>query len=190
MLMLQLRHTFESEWVSAAELSAGKLPGARTIAVAFADLTGFTRLGEALPPEEIEHVASRLTTIAHEVEGGPVRFIKTIGDAVMFVCPEPSPLLRAAVDLVNLAAVEGLPKLRVGVALGEAVSRAGDWFGRPVNVASRITAMARPGTVLAAESVRNSAASASFEWTPAGTRRLKGVKGDVKLFQVSHSTPK
>jgi adenylate cyclase len=190
MLMLQLRHTFESEWVSAAELSAGKLPGARTIAVAFADLTGFTRLGEALPPEELEHVASRLTTIAHEVEGGPVRFIKTIGDAVMFVCPEPSPLLRAAVALVYLAAVEGLPKLRVGVALGEAVSRAGDWFGRPVNVASRITAMARPGTVLAAESVRNSAASASFEWTPAGTRRLKGVKGDVKLFQVSHSTPK
>jgi adenylate cyclase len=188
MLMLQLRHTFETEWVSAAELSAGKLPGARTVAVAFADLTGFTRLGEALPPEELEHVASRFTTLAHELEGGPVRFIKTIGDAVMFVCPEPGSLLRAALDLVSLAAEEGLPRLRVGVAAGEAVSRAGDWFGRPVNVASRITAVARPGTVLAAESVRNSAGSALFDWIPAGTRHLKGVRGEVKLFQVSHST--
>jgi adenylate cyclase len=188
MLMLQLRHTFETEWVSAAELSAGKLPGARRVAVAFADLTGFTRLGEALPPEELERVASRFTTLAHEVEGGPVRFIKTIGDAVMFVCPEPGSLLRTALDLVRRAAEEGLPRLRVGVAAGEAVSRGGDWFGRPVNVASRITAVARPGTVLAAESVRYSADSASFRWIPAGTRRLKGVRGEVKLFQVSHST--
>src|ERR1700721_4854363 len=63
MLMLQLRHTFETEWVSAAELSAGKLPGARMVAVAFADLAGFTRLGEALPPEELERVASHLTSL-------------------------------------------------------------------------------------------------------------------------------
>jgi adenylate cyclase len=187
-LMLQLRHTFETEWVSAAELSAGKLPGARTVAVAFADLTGFTRLGEVLSPEELEHVAGRLTSLAHEVEGGPVRFIKTIGDAVMFVCPEPDPLLSAALELVNLAAQEGLPRLRVGVAAGMAVSRAGDWFGKPVNVASRITAIARPGTVLAAESVRHSAGSASFRWSPAGTRRLKGVRGQVQLFQVNHLT--
>jgi adenylate cyclase len=188
MLMLQLRHTFETDWVSAAELSAGKLPGARTVAVAFADLTGFTRLGEALPPEELEHVASHLATLAHEVEGGPVRFIKTIGDAVMFVCPEPGLLLKAILDLVNLAADEGLPRLRAGVAAGEAVSRAGDWFGRPVNVASRITAVARPGTVLAAESARDSTGSVLFDWTPVGTRHLKGVRGEAKLFRVSHST--
>lgn len=187
-LMLQLRHTFETEWVSAAELSAGKLPGARTVAVAFADITGFTRLGEALPPEDLEHVASRLAALAHEVSGGPVRFIKTIGDAVMLVCPQPGLLLKAVLDLVKLAADEGLPRLRAGVAMGEAVSRAGDWFGRPVNVASRITAVARPGTVLVAESVRDSTSSASFDWIPAGTRRLKGVRGEVKLFRVRHST--
>jgi adenylate cyclase len=188
MLMLQLRHTFEMDWVSAAELSAGKLPGARTVAVAFADLTGFTRLGEVLPPDELEHVASRLTKLGHEVEGGPVRFIKTLGDAVMFVCPQPGLLLKAVLDLVNLAADEGLPRLRAGVAAGEAVSRAGDWFGRPVNVASRITAVARPGTVLVAESARDSTGSAFFDWTPVGTRRLKGVRGEVRLFRVSRST--
>jgi adenylate cyclase len=189
MLMLQLRHTFETEWVSAAELSAGKLPGARLVAVAFADLTGFTRLGEALPPEELERVASHLATLAREGEIGPVRFIKTIGDAVLFVCPESVLLLKAILDLVDLAAQEGLPRLRAGVAAGEAVSRAGDWFGRPVNVASRITAVARPGTVLVAESARDPIGSAFFEWTPAGTRHLKGVKGEVKLFRVGRNLP-
>jgi adenylate cyclase len=187
MLMLQLRHTFETDWVSAAELSAGKLPGARMVAVAFADLAGFTRLGEALPPEELERVASHLTSLAHEVEVGAVRFIKTIGDAVMFVCPEPVLLLKAILDLVNLAADERLPQLRAGVAAGEAVTRAGDWYGRPVNVASRVTAVAHPGTVLVAESARDAVGSTFFEWTPAGTRHLKGVKGQVTLFEVSLS---
>lgn len=186
MLMLQLRHTFETEWMSAAELSAGKLPGARRVAVAFADITGFTRLGEALPPEELEQVASLLVRLAHEVEVDPVRFIKTIGDAVMFVCPEPVLLLKAILDLVDLAAEEDFPRLRAGVAAGQAVSRAGDWFGRPVNVASRITAVARPGTVLVAESARDAAGSI-FEWTPAGTRHLKGVRGYVRLFRVRRS---
>src|SRR6202040_334706 len=138
LLLLELRHTFETEAVNAAERSAGTLPGAREVAVAFADLAGFTRLGEALPPEELERVASHLTSLAHEVEVGPVRFIKTIGDAVMFVCPEPVLLLKAILDLVNLAADERLPQLRAGVAAGEAVTRAGDWYGRPVNVASRV----------------------------------------------------
>ena len=184
MLMLQLRHTFETEWVSAAEISAGKLPGARRVAVAFADLTGFTRLGEALPPEELERVASHLARLAHEVEVDPVRFIKTMGDAVMFVCPESVLLLKAILDLVDLAEEEGLPRLRAGVAAGQAVSRAGDWFGRPVNVASRITAVARPGTVLVAEPARDAIGSAFFEWTPAGTRHLKGVRGQVKLLRV------
>ena len=88
----------------------------------------------------------------------------------------------------NSCADEGLPRLRAGVAAGEAVSRAGDWFGRPVNVASRITAVARPGTVLAAESARDSTGSVLFDWTPVGTRHLKGVRGEAKLFRVSHST--
>jgi adenylate cyclase len=187
MLLLQLRHTFETDWVTAAELSAGKLPGARMVAVAFADLTGFTRLGEALPPEELERVASHLTSLAREVEVGAVRFIKTIGDAVMFVCPEPALLLQAILDLVNLAADEHLPQLRAGVAAGEAVTRAGDWYGRPVNVASRVTAVAHPGTVLVAESARDTIGSAFFEWTPAGKRHLKGVKGQVRLYEVSRS---
>ena len=104
--------------------------------MAFADLVGFTQLGEALPAEELERVASRLGDLARDVVEAPVRFIKTIGDAVMFVCPDPLALLNAVLDLMEAAAGEEYPRLRAGIAFGSAVNRAGDWFGSPVNVAS------------------------------------------------------
>jgi adenylate cyclase len=186
LLLLELRHTFETEAVNAAERAAGTLPGARKIAVAFADLAGFTRLGEALPPQELEHVASRLADLARDVAVNPVRFIKTIGDAVMLVCADPVPLLNAALDLVAIAAKEDLPRLRVGVASGEAVSSAGDWFGSPVNVASRVTGVARAGTVLVAETAREAIGDAAgFDWSVVGSRHLKGISGELKLYRVS-----
>jgi adenylate cyclase len=185
-LRLQLRHTLETEAVSVAERAAGTIPGARDISVAFADLVGFTRLGEAVPPEELESLASRLSNLARDVVTPPVRFIKTIGDAVMFVSTDPVPLLRTALAL--LAAAEkfhDFPQLRVGIASGRAVSRAGDWFGSPVNVASRVTGAARPGAVLVSESARDAIASAEgFDWSFAGARHLKGVKGEVKLYRA------
>jgi adenylate cyclase len=66
-----------------------------------------------------------------------------------------------------------------------AVRRAGDWFGSPVNVASRVTGAARPGAVLVAESVYDAIGSADeFTWSFAGARHLKGVKGEVKLYRA------
>ena len=185
-LRLQLRHTLETEAVNVAERAAGTLPGARQISVAFADLVGFTRLGEAVPPEELESLASRMSDLAREVAAPPVRFIKTIGDAVMLVSTDTVALLRAALALVALAEkFDDFPQLRVGLAVGSAISRAGDWFGSPVNVASRVTGVARPGTVLVAESARDAIDSAEgFAWSYAGARHLKGVKGELRLFRA------
>jgi adenylate cyclase len=186
MLRLQLRHTLETEAVNVAERAAGTLPGARHVGVAFADLVGFTRLGEALPPEELEGLASRLSELAREVVAPPVRFIKTIGDAVMFVSTDSVTLLRTALALIAAAEkYDDFPRLRVGLAAGCAVSRAGDWFGSPVNVASRVTGVARPGAVLVAESAREAIGSAEgFAWSFAGARHLKGVKGELRLFRA------
>jgi adenylate cyclase len=86
LIRMVLRHSFEMEAVNAAERAAGRLPGARPVTVGFAYLAGFTRLGEALPAEELEHVASRLAELAHDVAVPPVQFVKSIGDAVMLVC--------------------------------------------------------------------------------------------------------
>jgi adenylate cyclase len=188
LMRLELRHSVENEAVNAAERAAGTLPGARPVTVAFADVAGFTRLGEALPAEELERVASRLADVAHDVVVAPVRFVKSIGDAVMLACPVPVPLLHAVLDLAA-AAANDLPPLRIGVASGSAVTRAGDWFGSPVNLASRVTAAAHPGMVLAAESTRDAVGNVgNFEWFSIGARRLKGVRAEVKLFRIERNS--
>ncbi|WP_167099097.1 adenylate/guanylate cyclase domain-containing protein [Mycobacterium sp. DL592] len=187
MLMLQLRHALETEAVNANERAAGApLPGARLVAVAFGDLVGFTRLGETVPPEELEQLANKLADAAREVAIPPVRFIKTIGDAVMLVSKDATALLHAMLSLSDvIEADEDLPQLRVGIAYGPAVSRAGDWFGSPVNLASRVTSAARPGSVLLAEAAREQIGDdAAFTWSFAKARRLKGIKDEVKLFRA------
>lgn len=187
MLFLQLRHAAETEAVNASERAEGlPVPGAREVAAAFADLVGFTRLGEELPPEDLEAMSNRLADLARGAAVAPVRFVKTIGDAVMFVSPDPAALLEAVLNLTEAAdADELLPRLRAGITYGSAVSRAGDWFGSPVNRASRVTAAARPGTVLVTARVREAIADDSqFLWSYAGSRRLKGLKDDTKLYRA------
>ena len=184
-LRLQLRHGMETEAINAAERAAGKLPGAREVTICFADLVDFTRLGEGVPPEELENLANRLSGLARDVASPPVHFIKTIGDAVMFVSTDTAALLRAALELLAVAEKDQLPQLRVGLAAGGAVQRAGDWFGSPVNLASRVTGVARPGSVLVTEYIHdNIGETDEFSWSFAGARHLKGIKGEVKLFRA------
>jgi adenylate cyclase len=205
MLRLQLLHVVETEAVNASERAEGiPLPGAREVTIAFADLVGFTRLGEVVPPEDLEELAHRLTDLAREVAVPPVRYIKSIGDEVMLVSSDPVAMLDALLDLVDATeAIEGFPRLRTGVATGLAVSRAGDWYGGSVNLAARVTTASRPGAILVAESTREAVGSGSggdgqepseerFVWSFVGARHLKGIKDDVKLFRVRRGerTPK
>ncbi len=184
-LTLHLRHATQAEVVNALERSGGELPGSREVAVAFADLVGFTRLGEEVPPDELGRLAARLEALAGEVAEPPVRLVKTIGDAAMLASPEPEPLLSATLELVEAAegAGQDFPQLRGRAAYGTALPRAGDWFGRPVNLASRITSVARPGTVLADQALHD-AADGGYRWSFAGQRRLKGLREPVRLFRA------
>jgi adenylate cyclase len=190
LLNLHLRQMAQSEAINAAERTGGRLPGSREIAVCFADLVGFTRLGEEVPPDELGRLAARLETLATEVLVPPVRLIKTIGDAAMLTSLEPAPLLDTALELLDAADAEGeyFPQLRAGIAIGPALSRAGDWFGRPVNLASRITGIARPGSLLAEREVREFARE-SYRWSYVGERRLRGVREPVSLFRARRRLP-
>jgi adenylate cyclase len=185
LLALHLRQATQEEVVSALERSGGKLPGSRDVAVCFADLVGFTRLGEEVPPDELGRLAARLEALATDVAQPPVRLVKTIGDAAMLASVDSGPLLDAALALIDAADAEGndFPQLRAGAALGPALPRAGDWFGRPVNLASRITAVARPGSLLTDREVRE-AAREDYRWSFAGERRLRGVREPVSLFRA------
>ena len=191
MLRLQLLHAMETEAVSTTERAEGvPLPGARLVTIAFADLVGFTKVGEAVPPEDLEKLAHRLTDVAREVAVPPVRYVKSIGDEVMLVSPDPAAMLDAVLDLVDATEVdEDFPRLRVGLATGMAVSRAGDWFGSSVNLASRVTGAARPGAILVSESTREAIGDVErIAWSFAGAKRLKHIKDEVKMFRARRAT--
>jgi adenylate cyclase len=190
LLRLAMRHSVETEAINVFERTAGSLPGARTVAVAFADLVGFTQLGEQMPPEELGMVAFRLADLAHEVVASPVQFVKTIGDAVMLVCADPFKLLLTVLDLVDAAAADDFPRLRVGLAFGQAVNRAGDWYGSPVNLASRVTGVAPANTVRVTESAREAIGDrADIEWAAPETRQFKGIRAEVLLYGARRRYP-
>jgi adenylate cyclase len=184
-LNLHLREIVRTDVIGRAEIRAGRLPGSQEVTACFADMVGFTKLGEELPPEELGALTGRLGELASEVADPPVRLVKMIGDAAMLVSSDPDALLNAALDLVARSEDEGqgFPSLRAGLARGPALARAGDWYGRPINLASRITAIAYPGSVLVSEEVHD-AAQDGFRWSLAGQRRLKGIEGRVRLYRV------
>jgi adenylate cyclase len=171
--------------IATADLASGGIGGAVELTICFADLVEFTRLGEEIAPEELGLVAGRLEEMATAVAEPPVRLVKTIGDAVMLVAAEPAPLVAAALALIAAAEAEGeeFPWLRAGLASGPTLPQSGDYYGRSVNLASRITGVARPGSVLL-DAATHDAAGDRFSYTFIGERRLKGIDSKVKLFRA------
>ena len=179
---LHLREALRQEVITAEQLASGRMDSGRDCAVAFADLVGFTELGETIPVEELGSVAGRLSKLAEEVVEPPVKIVKEIGDAVMLVSSEPARLVDTALALVEGSDGEGLPAIRAGVAYGPAVNRWGDWYGSTVNVASRLTTRARPSSVLATEAVRD--AAGGYEWSFAGEKKLKGLAAPLRTYRA------
>ncbi|GAB3590512.1 adenylate/guanylate cyclase domain-containing protein [Angustibacter peucedani] len=119
-------------------------------AVGFADLVSFTRVVRRLSERELAALVQRFEAVTGDVvtaHGG--RVVKTVGDEVLFVSRPGPPAAEIALDLVaELGDDDLLPDVRVGMSTGPVVGRLGDVFGTTVNRASRLTALARPGTVL------------------------------------------
>jgi adenylate cyclase len=182
-----LRESVRRAVLGRAELEAGAVPDAQELAICFADLVGFTRMGVQVEPQELGAVARRLAEAANEVTEAPVRLVKTIGDAAMFVSPEPAPMVEVALKLVQAMREDDMPSLRAGISYGPALLRAGDFYGHCVNVASRVTGVARPESVLCTQHVRD-AAGEGFDWSFAGRHRLKGVKEPQALHRARRRT--
>ena len=123
---------------------------AGTQVVGFADIVNYTRLSRSVDSEELQRLLEQFESQATElmVEHGG-RLVKTIGDEVLFVADDPHAGAEIALGLVESHShADELPDLRAGLARGPVLSRLGDVYGEPVNVASRLTSLARPGTVL------------------------------------------
>jgi adenylate cyclase len=159
------------------------------LAVAFADLSGYTALTEQLEPSRLVQLVSRWETLAHDtVAEFGARIIKSIGDEVMFV-GLPEPVAHAALALVRRAAgFPELPAVRAGVAVGPVLARDGDFYGPVVNLASRLTDIARPATVLVSESVYSALKNDSrLTWKPIGTRHVRSI-GDVMVYEMGETS--
>jgi adenylate cyclase len=168
--------------ISQEEIKSGQVRDAEEMAVGFADLVGFTKLGERLEVGQIGELSGRLTEIATEVATSPVRLVKTIGDAAMLVSPSSPELLEAMLDLVEtIEEDEVLPSAKAGAAWGLTIPRGGDWYGPPVNLASRITDAARPGSVLVTSELAGQAGEERFRYSNAGARHFKGISSQVRV---------
>jgi len=166
-----------------SEREAGQLADSQLLAVCFADIVGFTRLGGEIEIGDLGGIAGRFAELAGDVTKPPARLVKSIGDAAMLVSPEPAALVSLALSLVEAVEAAELPALRAGIAFGDAVIRAGDFYGHSVNLASRVTGIARPGSVLCTEEVHD-AAPDQFDWSFAGRHRLKGISEHVALYRA------
>jgi adenylate cyclase len=184
---IHLREAIRQAVVTDVELAQGRLYGSDDVTIAFADLVGFTRLGESMEIEQIGQMTGRLFELASEAARPPVRLVKMIGDAAMFASRDPVPLLDAVVGLVDAAGDADIPPLKAGAATGPALGRGGDWYGRPVNLAARITGFARPDSVLVDQASKDSLESANgdrFDFSFAGKRHFKGIEGEVPVHRV------
>jgi adenylate cyclase len=185
MFNLRLREQMREAVISQAELESGRLADSQPITVGFVDIVGFTQLGEDVTPEELGPVVRGFERTVADAVDPPVKLVKTIGDAAMLVSPEPGPVVATVIGLVDRSKDDG-PLLRGGVASGDGLPRAGDWYGRPVNLAARLTAFAKRGSIVASKEVRDACEDA-YDWSAAGKQRFKGVKGSVEVFRVRRS---
>ncbi len=177
--------------IGTGEIAAGEPGTATEVSVCFADLVGFTKLGEQVETEELGLIAGRLDELATSVAEPPVRLVKLIGDAAMLVSTDAAAMVEAALRMVDAAEGEGdeFPSLRAGIAHGSVHTQAGDYYGRPVNLASRLTAIAKPGSILLDTAARE-AADEGFDYSFAGEKRLKGFDSKVKLFRARRAERK
>ncbi|MGQ0841266.1 adenylate/guanylate cyclase domain-containing protein [Actinokineospora sp.] len=122
----------------------------RSEVVGFADMVGFTSLTRRSTEDELVTVVDRFDMMTAEVVAeNHGRIVKMLGDEVLFVADSPRDGARIALLLLDRARADTeLPDLRAGLAYGRVLSRFGDIYGSVVNIASRLTSVARPGTVL------------------------------------------
>jgi adenylate cyclase len=184
-LLYAFRRRLEEELRRRPTLEAGEQP---TLAVGFVDLVDFTRTSGSMRTDELGRLLGRFEALASDVitEAGG-RVVKLIGDEAMLVFPTPEAAAQGAIELVDACAGGDLPSARAGLSLGPVLARGGDYFGRTVNLASRLVDVAPPDTVLVddrfAEAIADNSALAI---EPHGHKRLKGL-GSVHASRLRSS---
>lgn len=157
-------------------------------AIVFVDLSGFTRLAEERGDEAAVRTATSLQRHADAVaRRGGGRLVKLLGDGALLRFPEVERSVEAALELVETMGAGGSLSAHAGIHTGPVVERDLDLFGRTVNLASRIAAVAGRGEVLASQAVVEAVEGASFGFERLDERSLKGIAEPVALFRVTRN---
>ena len=178
-----LQHFLDQDIVGHMELevaTGGDLDLGRVrVAIAFADLAGYTRLTEEAGEEEAVDIIERFVEAVQDTLPDDARVIKTIGDEVMIVGSDASAVLDWAVGFQQLQKERPLP--RIGIHQGLTLYRDGDYYGRAVNLAARVGARAAGGEVLVTRPLVEAAGS-HLEFEHIGDVKLKGFSESTELF--------
>lgn len=160
----------------------------RPPAMVFLDLSGYTALTEERGDEAAAELAGNLASIAQATSqhhGG--RPVKWLGDGIMFHFADPRESVVAALEMVDRTPPAGLPPSHVGIAAGPVVQQDGDYFGRTVNLAARLSAEAGPSEVLVTDEVRRVASPELVRFEEIGSAELKGFANPVPLLRAGWS---
>ena len=156
--------------------------------VAFADLTGSTRLASELALDELDHALSVFEErTADVIAHAGATLVKRIGDAVMFATPAASVAAQVAAELVHSFERDPVvPPVRVGIAAGAVVARRGDFYGLPVVLAARLVSVARPATTLLSAEVARRLREGRERWEmrASGEQMLAGFAEPVQVCEL------
>lgn len=165
--------------VDTAEIELGHVH----VSLCFIDLTGFTRYTEEEGDIEALDVVENFVVTVESTLPRDATIVKTIGDEVMIVSPDPASLTEWAVGF--LSRFRQRPQPRVGIHFGDAVYRDGDYFGSQVNLVHRVVNRALAGEVLVTGPVAEAVAGSRLvELEPIGEVSLKGFPAPTELFVV------
>jgi adenylate cyclase len=154
--------------------------GRMRVAIAFADLAGYTRLTEEEGEQTAVDAVERFVDAVEVTLPDEARVIKTIGDEAMIVGSDPARLTDWAVGFQALMTERPLP--RIALHYGVALYRDGDYYGRDVNIASRLAARSAGGEVLVTRQVVDAASAPHLEFERIGEVRLKGFTESTEVF--------
>jgi adenylate cyclase len=181
-----LQHFVEQDVVGHLEAEEELDMGRLRVAIAFADLSGYTRLTEEAGEEMALDTVERFVESVEATLPEDARIVKTLGDAVMIVASDAGALTEWAVKFQQGQDERPLP--RIGVHVGSVLYRDGDYFGRAVNLASRVGARAAGREVLVTRDVVD-VGSPHLEFQRIGEVRLKGFADATELYLANPRKP-
>ena len=184
-----LQHYVEQDMVGHMEVELDEKEdlGRVRVAIAFADLAGYTRFTEEVGEEEAVSLVERFIDAVTDTLPDDARVVKTIGDEVMLVAQDVQALTDWAVGFQRLYRERPTP--RIGVHSGVVLYRDGDYFGREVNLAARVVARARGGEVIVTDSVMEAIKTSDWlKFENIGTVKLKGFDEPRGLFRAQISS--